>query len=97
MPEKKYYPKKQYNHPVQNQSITKPFAYDNRVRYEKGRQNQLLNASRRTETYTKDKTVIVNESVNVVDFKNDNFEIEFGDKNIKKKQYQNNNYQRRKY
>lgn len=93
MEKKKYYPKKQNNFNKQTPSITKPFAFDNRVRYQKGHQNQLLNASRKTETYTKDKTVIVTESVNVVDFNSDNFEYQFGEKSMKKKQYEN----RRKY
>jgi len=45
----------------------------------------MINASRRTETYTKDKTVIVTEVVNVVDFNGDNFSYEFGsNKNLKK-------------
>lgn len=90
MQQKKYYPKKQTNHNNQTPSITKPFAYDNRVRYTKGHQNQMLNASRRTETYYEDKTVIVTESVNVVDFNSDNFEYAFGNGDVKKRQYQNN-------
>ena len=85
MEQKKYYPQKKKKHYPKNQSITKPFAYDNRIRYQKGHQNQLLNASRRTETYTKDKTVIVTENVNVVDFNSDNFEYLFGNEGIKKK------------
>jgi hypothetical protein len=93
MENKKYYPQKKKKQYPQNQSITKPFAYDNRIRYQKGHQNQLLNASRRTETITKDKTVIVTESVNVVDFNSDNFMYEFGEQKVKKKQYNN----RRKY
>ena len=92
MEKKKYYPQKKKNHCPKNQSITKPFAYDNRIRYQKGHQNQLLNASRRTETYTKDKTVIVTESVNVVDFNSDNFEYQFGEKQVKR----NHNLTRRK-
>lgn len=87
MENKKYYPQKKKNHYPKNRSITKPFAYDNRIRYQKGHQNQLLNASRRTETYTKDKTVIVTESVNVVDFNSDNFEYAFGGKKVKRNQY----------
>ena len=87
MENKKHYPQKKKNHYPKNQSITKPFAYDNRIRYQKGHQNQLLNASRTTETYTKDKTVIVTESVNVVDFNSDNFEYAFGGKQVKRKQY----------
>lgn len=90
---KEHYPKKQDNKNNQVPSITKPFAFDNRVRYQKGHQNQLLNASRKTETYTKDKTVIVTESVNVVDFNSDSFDYEFGNKEIKKREYN----QRRKY
>ena len=39
------------------------------------------------------KTVIVTESVNVVDFNSDDFMYEFGEKKVKKKQYNN----RRKY
>jgi len=89
MENKKYYPQKKKKQYPSNQSITKPFAYDNRIRYQKGHQNQLLNASRRTETYTKDKTVIVTESVNVVDFNSDDFMYEFGEKKVKKKQYHN--------
>lgn len=97
MEKKKYYPKKQYNHNDHVPSITKPFAFDNRVRYQKGHQNQLLNASRRTESITRDKTVIVTESVNVVDFNSDNFEYVFGNQqNITKNHYQENN-NRRKY
>jgi hypothetical protein len=46
---KKYYPKKQDTNNNQVPSITKPFAFDNRVRYQKGHQNQLLNASRKTQ------------------------------------------------
>jgi len=46
-------------------------------------QNQLLNASRRTATYTKDKTVIVTEEVNVVDFNSDNFVYLFGNDGIR--------------
>lgn len=87
MEKKKYYPQKKKNHYPKNQSITKPFAYDNRIRYQKGHQNQLLNASRRTETTT----VIVTESVNVVDFNSDNFEYLFGEKQVKR----NHNYNRR--
>lgn len=93
MEKKKYYPKKHSNQNTQVPSITKPFAFDNRVRYQKGHQNQLLNASRRTETITKDKTVIVTESVNVVDFNSDNFMYEFGQQKANK----NQNYNRRKY
>ncbi len=65
MEKKKYYSKKQNTHNNHVPSITKPFAFDNRVRYQKGHQNQLLNASRKTETYSQDKTVIVTESVNI--------------------------------
>ncbi len=45
-----------------------------RLGIKKGHQNQLVNASRRIETYTKDKTVIVTENVNIVDFNNDIFQ-----------------------
>lgn len=84
---KKFYPKKQNNHNKQVSSIIKPFAFDNRMRYQKGHQNQLLNAPRKTETYTKDKTVIVTESVNVVDFNSYNFEYQFGEKSMKTSEY----------
>ncbi|MBI9008474.1 MAG: hypothetical protein JEZ05_00455 [Tenericutes bacterium] len=94
MQQKKYYPSKRDNN---NSSITKPFANVNRTRYKQGHQNQLLNASRRTETYSQYKTVIVTESVNIVDFNSDDFEYEFGDKKVKKKQHNYNNNQRRKY
>jgi len=97
MEEKKYYPTKHRNHEENNSSITKPFAYNNRVRYTQGHQNQLLNASRKTQTYTKDKTVIVTESVNVVDFNNDNFEYAFDNKNVGKNPCKENDYNRRKY
>ena len=84
MEQKKYYPQKKKKQYPKNQSITKPFAYDNRIRYQKGHQNQMLNASRRTATYAKDKTVIVTEEVNVVDFNSDNFEYLFGNDGIRK-------------
>ncbi len=87
MERKKYYPKKQSKENNQVPSITQPFAPDNRERYQKGHQNQLLNATRRTETITKNKTVIVTESLNVVDFNNDNFDYRFGEKNMNKREY----------
>jgi len=90
MTQKKYYPQKKKKQYPKNQSITKPFAYDNRIRYQKGHQNQLLNASRRTETYTKDKTVIVTENVNVVDFNSDNFEYLFGNEGFKNNKHRRN-------
>lgn len=83
MDNKKKYPSKYKNHSSSN-SISKPFAFDNKTRYTKGHQNQLINASRRTETHTKDKTVIVTENVNVIDFNSDSFVYMFGNGNLKK-------------
>ena len=96
MQQKKYYPSTKKNNDVANTSISKPFANANRIRHKKGLQNQLLNASRRTETYTQDKTVIITENVNIVDFNSDGFEYEFGNKRIKRKSNNYNNI-RRKY
>ena len=82
---KPYYPAATKNHPPAKPSISKDLINSQRTRYTKGHQNQMINASRRTETYTKDKTVIVTEVVNVVDFNGDNFSYEFGgNKNLKK-------------
>ncbi|QVK19308.1 hypothetical protein KHQ81_06355 [Mycoplasmatota bacterium] len=77
MAKQKYYPTKKYKNNRSNNSIARPVAATNRGRYKKGYQNNLTNATRRTETYSKDKVVIVTESVNVVDFNNDNFTYKF--------------------
>lgn len=87
MDQKKHYPSKYNNHPPANNSITHPFANPNKTRYTKGHQNQMINASRRTATYTKDKTTIVTENVNIVEFNSDSFEYVFGPGgNLKKRQ-----------
>ncbi len=79
---KKQYPKKYHN----NNNVMKPMSYGQKTRYKKGFQNQLVNASRRTETHTKDKTTIVTETINVVDFNTDSFEYVFGNnRNFKKR------------
>ena len=94
--DKKYYPVRRDTYNQNNNdngySIAKPVATSNRGRYKKGYQKSLTNAIRRTETYSKDKVVIVTESVNVLDFNGDNFSYEFGPN----KQNSQNNYNRRK-
>ncbi len=89
---KKYYPTKRGNNNNNGYSIAKTVAGTNRGRYKKGYQNSLTNAMRRTETYSKDKVVIVTESVNVVDFNSDNFEYRFDNSN----QRTNRNYKNRR-
>ena len=69
MIEKKNYPQKKKQHYPSNQNIANPNIINNKPRYQKGHQNQFVNAFRKTETYYKDKTVIVTESFNMVDFK----------------------------
>jgi hypothetical protein len=96
MQQKKYYPSTKKNNNVANTSISKPFANANRIRHKKGLQNQLLNASRKTETYTQGKAVIVTENVSIVDFNSDDFEYQFGNQRVKKKQNDYND-KRRKY
>lgn len=94
MSDQKYYPKKRYhnNNNHSDYSIAKPVAGTNREKFKKGYQNSLTNATRRTETYSKDKVVIVTESVNVVDFNTDNFTYNFD--NIH--QRTNHNYNKRR-
>jgi hypothetical protein len=77
MSHKKHYPKTYQSNDV-SKSITKPFATSEQRRYHKGYQNKMVSASRKTETRSKNKTVIVTESVNVVDFNTDDFEFQFG-------------------
>lgn len=89
---KRHYPQKKGGQDQKTHSITKPFAFDNRTRYQKGLQNQLLSAHRRTETYTKDKAVIITETVDVVDFNNDSFVYEFGNKKVRKNQNNRRRY-----
>ena len=84
MTQKKYYPQKRNQNYPSKENIVNPMFNKHKPRYQKGHQNQVVNASRRTETYTKDKTVIVTEKFNIVDFNNDEFEYQFGGKNLKK-------------
>lgn len=96
MSNKNYYPQKRKNQYApktyrNNNSIVNPNVFNHKIRHNKGLQNQYLSAFRKTETYHKDKTVIVTERVDVVEFNNDSFEIEFGGKNFNK-----TNYHRRK-
>ena len=87
MANQKYYPTKRINNNNNDgsYSIARPVASTNRNRYSKGHQNSLTNATRKTETYSRDKVVIVTESVNVVDFNSDNFEYRFDNINHKSK------------
>lgn len=90
MNNKKYYPQKRNKNYPNKQNITNPNIINNKPRYQQGHQNQLMTAFRKTETYYKDKTVIVTESFNVVEFNNDEFEFELG---VKK---HNNQYKYRR-
>jgi len=93
MSDRKYYPTRRNNHqPTTNNTIARSVAGVNRNRYKQGYQNSLTNATRRTETYSKDKVVIVTESVNVVDFNSDDFHYNFDNIN----QRTNNNYKPRR-
>ncbi len=82
---KREYPTKRKTYYPKESSKEKPLININKQRYHKGHQNQLVGASRRTETYTKDKTVIVTESVDILDFNNDMFEYKFAMKNGNKR------------
>lgn len=98
MSDQKYYPTKRYNNSSQyGNSIARPVAATNRNRYRKGYQNSLTNATRRTETYSKDKVVIVTESVNVVDFNSDNFQYNFDNINQRTNYNHNQNQNKRRY
>lgn len=90
MIDKKNYPQKKKQHYPSNQNIANPNIINNKPRYQKGHQNQFVNAFRKTETYYKDKTVIVTESFNMVDFNNDEFTLGLG------KQTMNKNYTNRR-
>ncbi|ERJ12517.1 hypothetical protein [Haloplasma contractile] len=94
MANQKYYPTKRYSNHRSDNSIARPVAATNRGRYQKGYQNNLTNATRRTETYSRDKVVIVTESVNVVDFNNDNFTYNFD--NINQRTNNHNYYDKRR-
>ena len=95
MSDQKYYPTKRYNNNNNNSgySIAKPVAGTNREKISKRLSKSLTNATRRTETYSKDKVVIVTESVNVVDFNNDNFTYNFDNIN---QRTNNHNYNKRR-
>lgn len=79
------YPKKYNNDLKKKNHQIKPFSYGHKRRFKKGYQNQMVSASRKTETHTNDKTVIVTESINLVDFNSDGFEFIFGDHKCYKK------------
>lgn len=95
MANNKHYPSKR-NYP--NNSLVNPIVNSNRSRYKKGHQNSLMSGSRRTETYYKDKTVVVTESVYIIEFNNDNFDYNHnGNNNKYKSKLSKNNYNGRYY
>lgn len=56
----------------------------NRNRYRKGHQNSMTSARRRTVERYRDKTIVTEEEVTIMEFNEDNFEFQFGGQNINK-------------